>query len=321
VDWLTWTNCSRPKTKPSEEENEMNFGLGEWLSLSCALFWAWATISFRIAGDKLSPFHLNLFKNLSLFILMIPTAWMAEGWSWDAIGQADQFYLLLSGFIGICIADFLYFAALNRLGAGLNSILACLYSPLVILFSFLLLGERLNSAQAIGALVIIIGTFLASATGMKHERPQELGKGIALGVASMITMALGIVIAIPRLHADTLFWAIELRLLGGIGLAVLVLLVPGKGRAFVQAFKQRNLPWKTLLSGTLVAAFVALIVWMKGFQLMAEKEAASIAAILNQTSTFFTIGLAAIFLRERLTPAKLTGAAIAFGGVWWIATH
>ena len=121
---------------------------------------------------------------------MIPTAWLVEGWTWDAIGQEDQWYLLLSGFIGICIADFLYFAALNRLGAGLNSILACLYSPLVILFSFLLLGERLNGAQAIGALVIIAGTFLASSTGMKSDRPEELGQGLILGIASMITMAM-----------------------------------------------------------------------------------------------------------------------------------
>ena len=88
-----------------------------------------------MAGEKLSPFHLNLFKNLCLFLLMLPTAWVAEGWAWDAISSKDQFELLVSGFIGICIADFLYFAALNRLGAGLNSILACLYSPLVILFS------------------------------------------------------------------------------------------------------------------------------------------------------------------------------------------
>ena len=299
----------------------MNFGLGEWCSLSCAIFWAWATISFRMAGEKLSPFHLNLFKNLCLFLLMLPTAWLAEGWAWDAISSEDQFELLVSGFIGICIADFLYFAALNRLGAGLNSILACLYSPFVILFSYVLLNERLNTAQAIGAVVIIAGTFLASAPGSKSERPRELVSGLLLGIASMITMALGIVIAIPILRAETLYWAIELRLLGGIGLAVLVLLLPGKAKAFSQALKQKDLPWKPLLGGTLFAAFVALVLWMKGFQLMAEKSSASIAAVLNQTSTFFTLGLAALFLRERLTMGKIAGATLAFGGVWWIATH
>jgi drug/metabolite transporter (DMT)-like permease len=76
-----------------------------------------------------------------------------------------------------------------------------------------------------------------------------------------------------------------------------------------------------LLSGTLIAAFVALILWMKGFQLMAQKNSASIAAVLNQTSTFFTLALAAIFLRERLTTIKLAGAALAFGGVWMIAAN
>ena len=299
----------------------MNFGLGEWCSLSCAVLWAWATISFRIAGEKLTPFHLNLFKNVSLFLLMIPTAWLVEGWTWNAISGEDQLYLLVSGLIGICIADFLYFAALNRLGAGLNSILACLYSPFVILFSFLLLEERLNGDQAIGAIIIIAGTFLASSRGNKKERPKELGIGLALGITAMITMSLGIVIAIPRLHADTLFWAIELRLLGGIGFAALALFLPGKVKALTQAFRQKNLPWKTLLSGTLIAAFVALILWMKGFQLMAQKNSASIAAVLNQTSTFFTLALAAIFLRERLTTIKLAGAALAFGGVWMIAAN
>jgi len=274
-----------------------------------------------MAGEKLSPFHLNLFKNLSLFILMIPIAWLGEGWSWNAISGEDQFYLLVSGFIGICIADCLYFAALNRLGAGLNSILACLYSPLVILFSFLLLGERLAKPQIIGALIIIAGTFIASSPSRKNERPKELATGLALGIASMITMSLGVVIAIPCLHADTLFWAIELRLLGGIGFAALVLFLPGKAKALVQAFLQKDLPWKILLSGTWVAAFVALILWMKGFQLMAQKNSASIAAVLNQTSTFFTLGLAALFLRERLTTIKLAGAALAFGGVWMIATN
>ena len=300
----------------------MNFGLGEWCSLSCAIFWAWATISFRMAGEKLSPFHLNLFKNLCLFVLMIPTAWLAEGWAWDAIGLEDRINLLLSGFIGICIADFLYFAALNRLGAGLNSILACLYSPFVIFFSLLLLpDERLSTSQAIGAVVIITGTFIASVSLPKGERPRELGAGLLLGLASMITMSLGIVIAIPILKSETLFWAIELRLLGGIGVAVLVLLLPGKAKAFSQALKQKDLPWKPLLGGTLIAAFVALVLWMKGFQLMAEKSSASIAAVLNQTSTFFTLGLAALFLGERLTMAKTAGAILAFAGVWWIAAN
>jgi drug/metabolite transporter (DMT)-like permease len=297
----------------------MNFDLGEWCALSCAVLWAWATISFRIAGAALSPFHLNLFKNLSLFTLMIPIAWLVEGWGWNDISSQDQFDLLLSGFIGICIADFLYFAALNRLGAGLNSILACLYSPFVILFSFIFLQEQLTTAQTIGAAVIIIGTFLASFPAKGSERPKELLTGLALGVAAMITMAWGIVLAIPVLKADSLFWAIELRLLGGIGVALLLLLLPGKAKGLARAFRQKNLPWKTLLSGTMIAAFAALILWMKGFQLLADKP--SIAAVLNQTSTFVTLGLAALFLRERLTLGKLVGAALAFGGVCWIAVN
>jgi drug/metabolite transporter (DMT)-like permease len=54
-----------------------------------------------------------------------------------------------------------------------------------------------------------------------------------------------------------------------------------------------------------------MCLWIQGYRLLD----ASVASILNQTSTFFILGLAYWFLGEKLNFAKVLGALVAFGGV------
>ena len=51
--------------------------------------------------------------------------------------------------------------------------------------------------------------------------------------------------------------------------------------------------------------------WIVGF----KYTSVSVASILNQTSVFFTLILAAIFLKERLSSLKIAGAVLGFLGV------
>ena len=51
--------------------------------------------------------------------------------------------LFASGVVGIAVADTLVFAGLNILGAGRAAVVDCSYAPILVLFSFLLLGETL----------------------------------------------------------------------------------------------------------------------------------------------------------------------------------
>ena len=125
---------------------------GETLALSTAVIWSVAVILFKKSGETVNPLGLNLFKN-TLTMLMIPPTMLIFGQTLLLpVPLYDYLLLMLSGVLGIGIADTLFFKSLNILGAARSAIVDCLYSPVIILLSIFWLGERLTFTQAVGAL-------------------------------------------------------------------------------------------------------------------------------------------------------------------------
>ncbi|MCU0756025.1 MAG: EamA family transporter [Xanthomonadales bacterium] len=96
-------------------------GLGEVLSITAAATWALGVILYRKLGADLPPLLLNLLKNALVLALMVPTVLLTHGLGWPALSPAALGVVLLSGALGIALADTLYFRALNDLGAGPTS--------------------------------------------------------------------------------------------------------------------------------------------------------------------------------------------------------
>ncbi len=130
---------------------------GEICALAAALTWATALVLFKRSGERVPPLPLNLFKNVTALILLVVTlALMGEGMDeLRKFAVSDMVILSLSGFLGIAVADTTFFYALNLIGVGLVTIAECLYSPLIILFSILILFESLTVAQIIGKVIIL----------------------------------------------------------------------------------------------------------------------------------------------------------------------
>jgi len=137
---------------------------GMTCALSAAFVWAIAMILFKKSGKNVPPLSLNLFKNtVALILLFITLAVLGEGLDTAAsFSGNDILILMLSGIIGITIADSLFFYSLNLIGVGLSSILDCLSSPTVILFSFLLLSEKLTLYQYMGGGLVVLAVVVIS---------------------------------------------------------------------------------------------------------------------------------------------------------------
>lgn len=283
---------------------------GEILSLACALSWAFVLILFRHTGRSVHPFALNLFKNLIAFALFIPTILVWNGPRPPGMTAADFGRLFLSGFLGLGVADTLVFTSLNVLGAGIMSIVECLYSPFVILFSLIWLAETLSRIQGLGCTLVIAAVFMASASVKVHGVPRrEVRRVVMIGMTAIILVAAGVVIAKSALNRTPLLWAIETRYAGGLaGVMVLRPFLKGKlGQAVPQLTRGE---WLTLF-GSAVAGYIQMILWLGGM----KYAQASIAAVLNQTSTIFTILLAALILHEPLTRVRVAAATLAMAGV------
>ena len=137
-------------------------GLGEFFALSSAFVWALAVVLFRRAGDALPPFETNLFKIALGFVLLWPTILLFEGWTLPSYSAGEFLVVVLSGYLGIAVADTWYLRALHLMGASRTGIVASLLSPFVILLSVLFLGESLRGWQLLGFASVMAGILLVT---------------------------------------------------------------------------------------------------------------------------------------------------------------
>ena len=80
-------------------------------------------------------------------------------------------------------------------------------------------------------------------------------------------------------------------------------------RAWLEALRPSP-GWKFAIPGAFVGTYLSLIFWLGGF----KYGAASSAAALNQTSTVFTVILAALILKEKVTSYQWVAVVLGFSG-------
>jgi len=285
--------------------------LGEILALGTAITWAFAVILFKRSGETVHPIALNTYKNILAGLLLIPTIYLfGQSLFYDA-PQKDYWLLLISGALGIGLADTFFFKSLNLLGAGLTAIVDCLYSPSIIFLAFILLGESLTLLQIIGA-ILIISAILAAATkkGRGSLDKRSFLLGLMYGALGMFTMAIGIVMIDDILKRSPLLWVTEIRIFGGLVILLINIALHRRRKAIVKSVMTKT-GWKYTFWGSVLGTYLALIMWLGGM----KYTQMSTAAVLNQTSNIFIFIFAALLLKERLTMMKVAGILLAVGGV------
>ena len=282
---------------------------GPFYCILCAVLWAVAVILFRKAGEHYSPVVLSLFKSVMGLVLFALTVAVMGLPLWpDNITAGEIGILFLSGVLGVGLADTLFFASLNRLGAGRSAIIDCLYSPFVLLFSVPYLGEPVGIALvlaiALMALAILLGTLQ---TGPTEPAGRHVRAGILYGVLSMVLMALAIVLAKPMITKSNPVWVTLIRLAGGVAVLLFQGMRPRYRASVLRSFKPSR-GWRIAIPATLVGNYISIIVWVEGIRL----TPVAIASVLNQMSTLFVPILAAVFLRERLGVRQWSALVIGF---------
>lgn len=300
---------------PLDKEPKLYFPYqGEIFAILTSLCWSYAVILFRKSGFHTSPISLNLFKNTIAVGLLLLTMFIFKTPLLGVTTWSDFFILILSGLLGIAIADTLFFNSLNILGASINAIVACFYAPLTVLFAYILIGERILFWDFIGAIFIVGAVFMTSATPKSSGiEKKELTKGIVLGITSMALMAFGIVLAKPIIDRTPVLWSSTVRLIGGnFALVIYTLFLPSRSKIWSVFIPQQS--WRTSIPASIIGAYISMILWIAGMKF----TQASIAAILNQLSTIFTVILAFLLLKEPLTTRKIVAVLMAVTGTMFV---
>ena len=286
-------------------------GIGEMCSIASALAWSGGVIIYKRLGETLAPLQLNLLKNLIVLAAIVPTLALMPDFAWPSLPWPALALTLLSGALGIGVADTLYFRALNTLGAARVGIIGNLYSPFVIALSFAFLSERLNALQGVGFVLVSAGVLLVSGQRAgKPLAPEQLRRGLLYGIAAIGLMAVAIVMVKRVLEGQPLLWVVALRLLGG-ALALGVLFVWRGERLLPLPGSAPRLRWRVLLAGALLGQYLSMLLWLAGY----KYTKASVAAILNESASIFIVLLAWLFLHEGMNARKLAGVSCTLSGV------
>lgn len=291
------------------QDRSVQIGLGEAFSIGSAACWALGVVFYRRLGDRLPPVALNLLKNYIVVALMLPTVLVVHGTTLPRFEGWTLALTLLSGILGISVADTLYFKALNTLGAGRIGVLGNLFSPFVILLSFLFLGERLTLLQFCGFLLVMFGVLLVNQRRSDDALPAaSVRRGLVYGVLAIALNATGIVMIKPVLEHEPFFWVALLRMLAALlPMLWLARLLPAHHRVP----PLREVPWRLLVTAALLGQYLAMLLWLGGY----KYTSASVASVLNETASIFILLFAWLLLGEPLGRRKLAGVACTFCGV------
>lgn len=277
------------------------------MALGCALAWAVAVLSFRRLAT-LPPTAVNLFKNsvaTALLILTMAALRMVPDTSRSAL---DWGSLVLSGILGLAVADTLFLAGLRKIDASVAAVADCAYSPTVVVLSTVFLREPLAAGLVLGAPLVVLGLIVVSYQRRDGSKPIDR-RGLALVIAGVMTTAIGVVIAKPALDRSDLLEATTIRLASGSISLFLFELLRGKRAEVLSLFRPQP-AWRPALVATFFGTYVSMILWLGGM----KYGTASRAALLNQMGAIFVLVLSR-FSGEVVPLRRWVGAAIAVTGV------
>ena len=166
---------------------------GDLSATGAALLWAIAVILFQQAGREVKPLALNIYKN-TVGILAVSLTMLCLGEALVPDLTARQWgTVAVSAILGITLGDVLLIAALNRIGAGMQAIVDCLYSPFIILLAYFFFAEVLPPMTLLGG-SLILGALVVGMSDAKKRQipPRDLAIGVTFGALSHLLMGIGI---------------------------------------------------------------------------------------------------------------------------------
>jgi drug/metabolite transporter (DMT)-like permease len=246
--------------------------------------------------------------------------------------EGDSFpYFLLSGFIGIGIADSGYFQALTRLGSRRAVlVMQCFTAPFAATIEWLWLGTRLNPAEILSIAGILTGVAVALAPD-DHARipPRQLRAGVAFGLLGALGGAFGAVISRKAYavahaagqHPDPGTTGYQ-RVLGGLLIPAIILLVlkwrsarAHGGVLEAETLKISREKWRRIWPWVLGNSLAGQTLGVSCMQWALERTPTAIVTAVIATTPIALLPMTRLVDGEKIGVRPLSGAALAVAGV------
>jgi len=292
---------------------------GEILALMAALFWSIAVVIFKSLSQSISPFLINALKNtIALVCFIIVLSILKISLFNPAFTTYQYVIFIISGILGMGIADAVFIYSLSKIGANRIAILNCFEPIAVYCFTFFLLGTSLSIVESIGFIIVIISILVISYEKDQDDIDSKIKrKGILLQICAILCSALSMVMIkdilnIYRTDIYLIIWIAVFRLFIGFISSWAIFLCLKNRMKLLAGIKQKKIIIK-IITSSVFGTFMALGCWMMG---QAYIEKLPLASILGQTALIFILIFSWIFLKEKITKIRIIASLFALLGVF-----
>ena len=291
---------------------------GEIAMLLAAICWSIAVIIFKSASKSLSPLLIVTLKN-SIALLLFTMSFLLFDIQifYKGLTINDYLKIMVSGVMGMGIADILFIYALSKIGANRVAIINCFEPAVIYCLSILMLGTFLTTQQFIGFIIVIIALlFISYENDASDIDPIIKKNGIIIQILAVLFSSFGIVLIKPVLSkvahsVEAQLWITYFRLFPGFIVAWIVFLFQKNKSTLLLPLKKSSMLWKILISSGL-GTFIALSFWIIGYT---NIEKPPVASIIGQTSVIFIVILSYFILKEEISKIRILSIFIAVCGV------
>jgi drug/metabolite transporter (DMT)-like permease len=141
---------------------------GDLLTLAAVVCWASYTLGLRALPKGISPLRVTMVTTVAgapvLLLVGLPSIARMD---WSAVGWAGWAALAYSTVLSLLVAYLIWNRSVNVVGPSRTVIYMCLTPLVAVIAAALLLGERPQPLQAVGAALIIAGVVLT--VGQRSE--------------------------------------------------------------------------------------------------------------------------------------------------------
>lgn len=231
------------------------FSAGDLYAIGAGFFWSLSVILMRISGLTIPPLPLTLFRSFVAIVGFVVVLLFTGDPLLPKYDAMTWLRLVASAILGISIADTLFAAALNRLGASLQALADCIYAPSVAVVGFFLFGEGLTAWELIGGALVISGVFVGMVKTKEIDDPRDLIVGTLLAAGAHVIMALGILMVRDVIREGSVIWIAAFRFIVATAGLALFALARGKVDDITMGFRRRD-TWKHMIPMGLLGHFL-----------------------------------------------------------------
>jgi drug/metabolite transporter (DMT)-like permease len=286
----------------------MALDFGILLAVTAMLSWGVADFLAKKAIDQVG-YKTSIVLNQAIsFIPVVFIAFLffkAPSWSPWLVG-----IIVLAGISGVVGYVFLY----RGFGKGNVSVVAPItasWSVITVLLACLLFGETLTSLQIVGVIVVFIGVFFASTNiaELKKNIRQGRSAGAVDGMIAMVAWGISYALLKPITSAVGPIMALLL-----IKILAVTALFSWTGITKTKI----SLPAKIVFIFIAAAGLLDFFAFLT-FNLSLTTQFVSVVSAIVATSPAITIGLAYVFLKERIVSNQKIGIIAILIGLVLIA--